>query len=249
MGMALLVGLLVFMAIFHPAMLSKGGEVLGPNYLGAYGWASVVGIFLQVVVHEAGTLLTAWRLGLPLRFRFFGLGMNAMAILKAQPRRPWIDAAVGIAGPVTGTLVSVGLQVAFTLTNNPDSPQLMPPFFLGMACVGYFYNLFTLIPILDLEGGWIAPEIAPQAWLFGLVASVLQLTRDFNLVLLCVICFGLPRLILLISARASRTDTGGTTRQRLILNIGYFVLVITLAWLSSRTFERLPEIVRDAMGD
>jgi hypothetical protein len=77
MGMALLIGLLIFMAIFHPDMLSKGGEILGPNYLGAYGWASVVGIILQVVVHEAGTLLTAWWLGLPLRFRFFGLGMNA----------------------------------------------------------------------------------------------------------------------------------------------------------------------------
>ena len=50
------------------------------------------------------------------------------------------------------------------------TPRCMHPLFLGMACVGYFYNLFTLIPILDLEGGWIAPAIAPQAWLFGLVA-------------------------------------------------------------------------------
>ena len=31
-----------------------------------------------------------------------------------------------------------------------------------LPAVGYFYNLFTLIPILDLEGGWIAPAIAPQ---------------------------------------------------------------------------------------
>jgi len=249
MGMALLVGLLIFMAIVHPTMLSKGAAVLGPNYLGVYGWASLVGIGVQVIVHEAGTLVVAWWLGLPLRFRLFGFGANATAILENQPRRPWIDAAVGFAGPVTGSLVSVALAAIYTLTNDPDSPQINTPFFLGMACVGYFYNLFTLVPILDLEGGWIASAIAPQAWLFGMVASVLVLTHEFNLVLLCVVSFGLPRLILLIGARATRTDTACTMRQRLIVNLGYFVLVIALSWLGSTTFRELPEIVRDAMGD
>ena len=214
MGMALLMGLLIFMALFHPKMLSVGAEVLGPNYLGAYGWASLVGIILQVVVHEVGTLLTAWWLGLPLHFRLFGFGANATAILEYLPRRPWIDAKLGFAGPLTGTAVSLVLTGIFALTNNPDQPQIMAPFFLGMACVGFFYNLFTLIPILDLEGGWIAPAIAPQAWLFGLVLLVLELTHGFNLALLGVVCFGLPRLILLITARAPQVDMVCTHRQR-----------------------------------
>lgn len=251
MGMALLVGILIFLAIFHAQILSVGAEVLGPNYLGVYGWASVVGIVLQVVVHELGTLVTARRMGLPLHYRFFGFGANATAILEYLPRRPLIDAKLGFAGPLTGTGVCLVLTGIYFLTNNPDKPQIVAPFFLGMACVGYFYNLFTLIPVLDLEGGWIAPAIAPQGWLLGLVLLVLELTLKggFNLVLLCVVSFGLPRLILLITARAPQVDTVCTTTQRLVINIGYFLLVFLLAWISTWAFGILPDLVRDTMGD
>src|SRR5471032_2510615 len=92
MGMALLIGILIFMALFHAKMLSAGVEVLGPNDLDAYGWVSVAGIFLQVVIHELGTIVVAWRLKLPLHLRFFGFGANATAILENLPRRVWTDA-------------------------------------------------------------------------------------------------------------------------------------------------------------
>lgn len=240
-GMALFIGLLIFMALFHPGSLSVGAEVLGPNDISAYGWMSVLGVFLQIVIHEAGTLVVAWRMGLPLRFRFFGLGANAAAILGDLPRRANVDAAVGMAGPLTGSAVSVALALVYHFTNNP--------LFLGMACVGYFYNLFTLIPILELEGGWIAGAIAPQWWLFGLVACSLELRNNFNLVLLGVVSFAVPRFILLLRARMPRTDLECSRKQWLLTNLGYFVLVVALAWLSSKTFEVLPGLVREAMGD
>lgn len=241
MGMALLVGILIFMALFHAPMLSAGAAVLGPNDMSAYGGWAVLGVLLQVVIHELGTIIVAWRLKLPIHFRFFGFGANATAILEHLPRRVWIDAVVGLAGPLSGTALSVALALTYDFTDNP--------LFLGMACVGYFYNLFTLIPILDLEGGWIAPAIAPQAWLFGLVATALELTNVFNLVLLCVVSFALPRFFLLLRARAPRTDLGCATPQRVIVGIGYFVLVVGLAWFGSTTFEELPRLVRESMGD
>jgi Zn-dependent protease len=240
-GLALLMAILIFLATFHTTLLSAGMEVLGPNDLDAYGWASVLGIFLQVVIHELGTMVVAWWMKLPLRFRFFGFGAHATAILEDLPRVVWRDAVVGFAGPLTGTAFSVALAVTYNLTDNP--------LYLGMACVGYFYNLFTLIPILELEGGWVAPAIAPQAWLLGLIACVLELTIGFNLVLVCVVSFALPRFILLIRARAPRTDLACTTGQRLLVNLGYFILVLGLAWFGSTTFEELPRLIRDAMGD
>ena len=240
-GLALLVGILIFMAIFHAPMLSAGAKVLGPDDLDAYGWVSIVGIVLQVVIHELGTIVVAWWMKLPVRLRFFGFGANATAILQDLPRRVGTDAVLGLAGPLTGTAVSVSLALIYNLTDNP--------LFLGMACVGYFYNLFTLIPILDLEGGWIAPAIAPQAWLLGLFASALELATAFNLVLLCVFAFALPRFVLLLRARAPRTDLNCTTFQRVIVGVGYFILVIGLAYFGSTTFDELPRLVRESMGD
>ena len=250
MGLALLLGILIFMALFHPKLLSAGVAVLGPNDLDAYGWASVLGIFLQVVIHELGTIVVAWRMKLPLSFRFFGFGANATAILEYLPRRVWTDAMVGIAGPLTGTVASLALHGVYEITKAQDaSMHVGNPLYLGMACVGYFYNLITLVPILDLEGGWIAPAIAPQAWLVGLLASAFRLASGFNLVLLCVVAFAVPRFILLLRARAPRTDTDCTTPQRVIIAVTYFVLVIGLAWVGSETFSVLPTLVRSSMGD
>jgi len=241
MGMALLLVILIFMAFFHASLLSSGAKVLGPNDLDAYGWSSVLGIFLQVVIHELGAIVVAWRLKLPLRLRFFGFGANADAILKAQPRRVWIDAVVGFAGPLTGTTVSAALALIYNWTNDP--------LYLGMACVGYFYNLITLVPILDLEGGWIAPAIAPQVWLLGLIASAFELANAFNLVLLCVVSFAVPRFVLLLRARAPRTDLDCTNLQRTVIGIVYFGLVLGLSWFGSTIFDELPSLVREAMGD
>jgi Zn-dependent protease len=250
LGLILTLGLLGFMAVFHTELLSAGMKVLGPNYLNAYGWASLAGIIVQVVVHELGSIAMIKHLKLPLKFRFFGFGANAGATLEALPREPWRDAQVGVAGPLAGTVVSLIFAGIYEYTKAHDeSMQVGMPLFLGMACVGYFYNLFTLIPILDLEGGWIAPVIAPQWWLFGLVAVVLELTNHFNLVLVGVLTFGLPRFVHILRARAPRADLQTHVAQRTLLSIAFFVVVLGLAYFGSTTFESLPSLVLEEKGD
>ena len=242
MGLALIIAILSFLAFFHPALLSAGAKVLAPNDMPAYGWAAAIGVIVQLIFHEAGTLVIARILGLPLRFRFFPFGAHATAILRHQPRRVWTDAVIGLAGPLTGVAVSLVCAAIYYFSENP--------FFLGMSCVGCFYNLFTLVPLLDLEGGWIAPAITPPAWLVGIILATIELVQDeFNLVLFVVVCFALPRFILLIRARAPRTDLGCTTRQRWIVSITYFVLVLALAYFASTLFDNLPSLVRENMGD
>jgi Zn-dependent protease len=251
MGLALLVGMLIFMAVVHPATLRAGAEVLGPNDMAAYGVASIVGVVLQLMVHELGSIVALWWMKVPVRLRFFGFGATATASLEPLPRNVWRDAVVGLAGPLTGAIVAAILVGVYWITRQTDqSPtQAGMPFFLGMACIGCFYSLFNLIPILELEGGWIAPAIAPQAWLFGLMAAGLELSYVFNLVLLCVVCFALPRFVLLLRARAPRTDNACTTRQRLFIGIVYFLLVVGLAHVSSTTFSLMPALVRQEKGD
>jgi Zn-dependent protease len=242
MGLGLIMVLLIFLAFAHPEMLKAGMKILAPNDIMAYGWAAVAGVVVQLVFHEAGTLLAARLLGLPLRFRFFPLGAHATAILSRQPRRVWTDATIGFAGPLTGAVVSAIFAAIYWFTQNP--------FFLGMSCVGCFYNLLTLIPLLDLEGGWIAPAIAPQAWLIGLVVAVIELvSNEFNLVLFFVICFAVPRFILLLRARAPRTDNACTPAQRWIASVLYFALIVGLAYCASAMFDELPRLVRENMAD
>ena len=239
-GLALFLTVLMFLALVHPKELFTSGQVLGPSDINAFGWMSVLGVVAQVVIHELGTILVAWRMKVPIRFRFFGFGANAAASLEPLPRRVWLDAVVGFAGPLTGVVFSLALAGVYHFTGNP--------FFLGMACVGCFYNLITLIPILDLEGGWIAPAIAPQAWLLGLVGCALELTNVFNLVLLGVLCFGVPRFVLLIRARAPRTDHECSVPQRLLIAVLFFGTVIGLAYFGSTLFESLPALVRGVNG-
>jgi len=64
-----------------------------------------------------------------------------------------------------------------------------------------------------------------------------------------VCAFAVPRLILLIRARAPRMDLECTTLQRVLMGVGYFILMIGLAWFASTTFEELPRLVRESMGD
>jgi Zn-dependent protease len=248
MGGGLLLAVLGYMAISQPKMLASGVQVFSSNYLAAYGWWSVGGVIFLLVIHEIGALAVAHHYKLPLKFRLFPFGVNAAAILTAQPRRAWIDAAVGLAGPVTGTLVSFILAGIYQFTCSDANPS-GDPFLLGMACVGYFYNLFTLIPILELEGGWVAPALAPQAWLLGLVACIVLLTQTFNLFLLAVVVFGVPRFILLLRARAPREDLNCTNLQRGIVAVVYFAIVLLLAHFGSSTYEALARLVPEAMGD
>jgi Zn-dependent protease len=241
-GLALIIALLSFLAFTKPALLTAGAQILGPDDLPAYGWAAAVGVVVQLIFHEGGTLLAARWLGLPVRFRFFPFGAHATAILRHQPRQVGTDTAIGFAGPLTGALVSAACALIYWFTDNP--------FFLGMSCVGCFYNLLTLIPLLDLEGGWIAPAITPLAWLAGLVLSIVELlSYSFNIVLFFVVCFAVPRFVLILRARAPRTDLQCTPAQRWTASILYFVLIIGLAHAASAMFENLPQLVRENMGD
>ena len=248
LGLFIMVGLLIFMSIYHPKLFSAGTQIFRTNDLPAYGWAAVIGVLLQLVVHEAGTLVAAKVMGLPLTFRFFPLGAHAAAILSHQPRRVWTDAVIGLAGPLTGALASGACAGVYYFTVTEDNPTGYT-FPLAMACVGFFYNLFTLIPILDLEGGWIAPAIAPSIWLLGIVGVLVELTEYFNLLLLGVLSFALPRFVQLLRVRTPRVDTALTPRQRTIIGVIYFLLVLTLAVSSSMTFDALGRLIPAEMGD
>src|SRR5688572_13945870 len=89
---------------FFPAILKTGGTMI--LSIGAYalasGWKFAVGFVLLIFVHECGHLVAARRLGLRVGAPVFIPFMGAFIALKDAPKNAWIEAQVGIGGPILG---------------------------------------------------------------------------------------------------------------------------------------------------
>src|SRR5216117_4382053 len=106
---------------FLPLLLKSGGTMLLMIwvYTQLWGWQFALGFVLLLFVHESGHLLVARKFGLKVGAPVFIPFMGAFIALKEAPRNAWMEACVGIGGPMFGTVGAVGcLGLAF-VTGNP----------------------------------------------------------------------------------------------------------------------------------
>ncbi|MDB6112213.1 MAG: site-2 protease family protein [Pedosphaera sp.] len=216
--------LLIPVLKFFPLILKTGGTMLLSIWVYAqlYTWWFALGFVLLIFVHECGHLLAAKRIGLKVGAPVFIPFMGAFIALKEAPRNAWIEAQVGIGGPLMGTLGACACYGIFLLTGNP--------LFNGLAHVGFFLNLFNLAPIGFLDGGRIVTALSPWLWLVGTVIIGLLLFAHFNFLLLFIFLFSLPRLFSLF--RRKSADEARyfevTSDQRWIIGGLYFGLIALL---------------------
>jgi len=133
-------------------------------YAWAYGWQFAAGIIILIFIHEMGHLLAARLVGLKVSLPLFIPFLGASILLKEMPRNSWIEAIVGIGGPLLGSLGAVGAMALYFLNGNP--------LFLILGYFGCFLNLFNLVPIIPLDGGRIVSAISPWLWVVGLLVIV-----------------------------------------------------------------------------
>src|ERR1700726_3466926 len=147
---------------FLPILLKSGGTMLLMIwvYTAMWGWRFGVGFVLLLLVHECGHLIVAKRFGLKVGAPVFIPFMGAFIALKEAPRDAWIEACVGIGGPILGLLGGLACVGIYAATGER--------MFLALAYSGFFLNLFNLIPITPLDGGRIAAAISPWLWAVGL---------------------------------------------------------------------------------
>ena len=110
---------------------------------------------LLIFIHECGHLVMARLFGLNAGWPVFIPFMGAVIALKDAPKNAWMEAWVGIGGPLLGTLGAVMCDLIFLATGEP--------IFRALAYTGFFLNLFNLAPISPLDGGRIATALSP--WL------------------------------------------------------------------------------------
>ena len=195
-------------------------------YAKAFGLPFAVGFILLLFVHETGHLLAARMVGLKVGLPVFIPFMGALIALKEAPRNAWIEAIVGIGGPLLGSLGALAVATCYSFTGNP--------LFLVLGYTGFFLNLFNLIPIVPLDGGRIVSAISPWLWVVGLVILipyvVFYIHGPFMFILLLIVITSLPRVLALFRRRTPEQMRyfECTPAQRGIMAVLYFSLLISL---------------------
>jgi len=117
------------------------------------GWWFGIGLIVLLFVHEMGHVIEAKRQGLPVSAPMFIPFLGAMITMKEMPQDAWNEAKVAIAGPLLGSLGAAAIWVAGAAT---DSNHLK-----ALAFLGFFLNLFNLLPVVPRGGGRIVSALHP----------------------------------------------------------------------------------------
>ena len=209
---------------FFPVILKTGGTMI--LSIGAYfllwGLWFAVGFVLLIFVHETGHLVAAKRLGLKVGAPVFIPFLGAYIALKEAPKNAWVEAQVGIGGPMLGTLGAGICELIYLATGKP--------IFQGLAYAGFFVNLFNLAPLTPLDGGRIVTALSPKLWIVGLAIMVLLMAMQPNFLLVLILILALPRLLTLFRAKseAEKRYFEVTPRQRVTMAVMYFGLIALL---------------------
>ena len=216
--------LLPFLKTGGTMILSIGAYAL------AWGWQFAVGFVLLIFVHECGHLLAAKRLGLKVGAPVFIPFMGAFIALKEAPRNAWVEAEVGIGGPLLGAFGAAVCEVIYLAGGSP--------LFRALAYTGFFLNLFNLAPVGFLDGGRIVTALSPWLWLLGFAIMVGLTIAHFNFLLLLILIFSLPRLFFLFRAKTDEEKRyfEVTPTQRWSVAVTYFGLIAFLVYGMKLTF-------------
>jgi Zn-dependent protease len=224
-GVGLLVGLkfLAKLKFLLPFLKTGGTMILSIGvYALAWGWRFAVGFVLLIFVHECGHLIAAKRIGLKVGAPVFIPFMGALIALKEAPRNAWIEAQVGIGGPILGAVGAGLCELIYLGTGNL--------LFRALAYTGFFLNLFNLAPVGFLDGGRIVTALSPWLWLVGFAVMVALTIAHFNFLLVLILVFSLPRLFFLFRRKsaAELRYFEVTPAQRWTMAAMYFGLIALL---------------------
>jgi Zn-dependent protease len=152
-------------------------------YVWLGGWWFGIGLVVLLFVHEMGHVFEAKRQGLPVSVPVFIPFMGALITLKQMPHDAWREAKLAIAGPLLGSAGALALWIAGEAA---DSRPLK-----ALAFLGFFINLFNLLPVIPLDGGRISAALHPALWFVGFLALLaLVIVRPNPILIIILILAG-----------------------------------------------------------
>ena len=189
-----------------------------------FGWPFAVGFVLLLLLHELGHVIQLRREGVEASAPMFIPFLGAVISAKSLGQDAGAEARVGLAGPILGTIATL-VPLAVWLATGDD-------FWRALAYVGFFLNLFNLLPVVPLDGGRAMAALSPWVWFAGF-AGLVALTFFFpNPIMILVLLFGGYESWRRWKARKSPESQAFhdiPTRTRVFVAATYLVLVALLA--------------------
>ena len=219
-----------------PTLITMLGAVWA--YALLWGWWFAAGFVLLILVHELGHAVVMRAKGLRTSPIVFIPFVGAFIAIKDQFRDARTEAEVGYGGPAAGTLAASACFAIWLWTRHD--------LWLGLGYVGFFLNLFNLLPVSPLDGGRVVTAVSTWLWIAGLLAAGALGIVTGSPILLIVVVLGAVRAWSEFQRR--RRGEGAeyfqlTPGYRALMACAYFGLCGYLAWMSHRVLElegRLP---------
>ncbi|MBI2932575.1 MAG: site-2 protease family protein [Planctomycetes bacterium] len=228
-------GKFVLLALKYSAKLLKLGKVL-PTALtmlltiGAYaqlwGWRFGVGFVVLILLHELGHAVVIMAKGLRTSPIVFIPFVGAFISIKDQIRDATVEAETAYGGPAAGALASTGCFIIYAASGHA--------FWLHLAYLGFFMNLFNLLPVSPLDGGRVVTAISTWLWVIGLLLAGAVAWYTLNILLILIVLLGLGRVVSEWQARRK----GGTASYyrvsggyRALMSVAYFGLCGYLGYM------------------
>jgi Zn-dependent protease len=189
-------------------------------------WSFAAGLVGMILIHEMGHVFEIRRQGMKATAPIFIPFMGAAIFQRSHPTTAYKQGLIGIAGPILGT---VGATVAAVGYLNTHWSVL-----LIAAWIGFYINLFNLIPMGMLDGGWILGAVSKWAYVAGMaiLAGLVIFMNFVSPILLIIVVLSLPMMIDRFRHADSPYYANVTSRQRWGLFGGWLSLVLFLGWAS-----------------
>lgn len=190
-----------------------------------FGWPLAAGFVVLLFIHEMGHVIALRREGIKASAPMFIPFLGAAIFSKSLGDNALAEARVGLAGPILGSLGAAAVAVAGAITGSP--------LLLALAYIGFFINLFNLLPVVPLDGGRAMAAMAPGLWFLGFGALVALELWHPNPILLIIVIFGGLETWRRWQQRKTRTLEQAayyrvSPRNRLIVGLVYIGLIIAL---------------------
>jgi Zn-dependent protease len=192
-----------------------------------WGWKFALGFVVLLFVHEMGHVIALRREGIKASAPMFIPFLGAMISAKSLGDNALAEARVALAGPILGSIGAAIVAVGGAVTGSD--------FLLALASVGFFLNLFNLLPVVPLDGGRAMAAMAPALWFVGFGVLVALLIVVPNPFLLIIVFFAGLESWRRWQHRKSRTLEAAayyrvSPRNRLLVGVVYIGLIVALAF-------------------